>query len=207
MQYVHARFPREVRRSDERAHQSPPGVSSWRGWASHGTFHVLPVGKIKRFSASDDRTDRAQRIHGRHPMFRQKTQNQHKQLRTPTHLTHIHCTPRQTHRQSRQTCEHICTASAHDVGNIIAAIPMEARFDNSGKYFVVGDLIPNLTESELQSSSGISNDRKSRQHVVLDLLPNFKWARSSAYFGEPLVQMTTPQVALNCLTNCPPSMN
>ena len=46
-----------------------------------------------------------------------------------------------------------------------------------------------------------------RQHVVLDLLPNLKWARSSAYFGEPLVQMTTPQVAQNCLIYCPPSGN
>ena len=36
------------------------------------------------------------------------------------------------------------------IDDIIAAIPMEARFDNSGKYLVVGDLIPNLTGSELQ---------------------------------------------------------
>ena len=36
------------------------------------------------------------------------------------------------------------------IDDIIAAIPIEARFDNSGKYLVVGDLIPNLTESELQ---------------------------------------------------------
>ena len=34
-----------------------------------------------------------------------------------------------------------------------------------------------------------------------------KWARSSAYFTEPSVQMTTPQVALNCLINCPPLEN
>ena len=45
-----------------------------------------------------------------------------------------------------------------------------------------------------------------RQHVVLDVLPNLKWARTSAHFGEPLVQVTTPQVALNCLI-CPPSGN
>ena len=49
---------------------------------------------------------------------------------------------------------------------------------------------------------GIGNQR-----VVLDLLSNFKWARSSADFAEPLVQMTTPQVALNCLIDCPPSEN
>ena len=36
------------------------------------------------------------------------------------------------------------------IDDIIAAIPMEARFGNSGKYLVVGDLIPNLTGSELQ---------------------------------------------------------
>ena len=36
------------------------------------------------------------------------------------------------------------------IDDIIAAIPMEARFDNSGKYLAVGDLIPNPTESELQ---------------------------------------------------------
>ena len=36
------------------------------------------------------------------------------------------------------------------IDDIIAAIPMEARFDNSGKHAVVGDLIPNLTGSELQ---------------------------------------------------------
>ena len=47
--------------------------------------------------------------------------------------------------------------------------------------------------------------KRNRQHVFLDLLPNLKCARSSAYFAEPLVQMTTSQVALNCLINCPPS--
>ena len=40
---VLARFPCEVRRSDGRAHQGQPWVSSWRGWAGHGTFHVLPL--------------------------------------------------------------------------------------------------------------------------------------------------------------------
>ena len=77
------------------------------------------VGKSRRFSLADDRTDRAQRIHGRHRMFCQKTQNQCKQPGTPTHLTHIHihaqqharshahCTHRQTHRQSKQTRETI----------------------------------------------------------------------------------------------------
>ena len=45
---------------------------------------------------------------------------------------------------------------------------------------------------------GIGNQR-----VVLDLFSK----RSSAYFAEPLVQMTTPQVALNCLIYCPPSGN
>ena len=49
---------------------------------------------------------------------------------------------------------------------------------------------------------GIGNQR-----VVLDQFSNFKWARSSAYFAEPLVQMTTSQVALNCLFNCLPSEN
>ena len=34
-----------------------------------------------------------------------------------------------------------------------------------------------------------------------------KWVRSCAYFGELLVHMTTPQVALNCLINCLPSGN
>ena len=49
---------------------------------------------------------------------------------------------------------------------------------------------------------GIGNQR-----VVLDLLSNFEWARSSAYFADPLVQMTTSQVALNCLGKRPPSGN
>ena len=49
--------------------------------------------------------------------------------------------------------------------------------------------------------------KRNRQRVVLDLLPNTKCARSSAFFGEPLVQMTTPHVALNCLVNCLPSVN
>ena len=40
--------------------------------------------------------------------------------------------------------------SGLSIDDIIAAIPMEARFDNTGKYLVVGDLIPNLTGSELQ---------------------------------------------------------
>ena len=31
-----------------------------------------------------------------------------------------------------------------------------------------------------------------------------KWSRSGGYFGEPLVQMTTSQVALNCLIFCSP---
>ena len=48
--------------------------------------------------------------------------------------------------------------------------------------------------------------KRNRQRVVLDLLPNTKCARSSAFF-EPLVQMTTPHVALNYLINCPPSGN
>ena len=34
-----------------------------------------------------------------------------------------------------------------------------------------------------------------------------KWAGSSAHFGEPMVHMTTPHVALNCLVICPPSVN
>ena len=38
-------------------------------------------------------------------------------------------------------------------------------------------------------------------------LSNFNWVRTSGYFGEPLVQMTTPHVARNCLYNCPPSEN
>ena len=36
------------------------------------------------------------------------------------------------------------------IDDTLAAIPMEARCDNSGKYLVVGDLIPNLTGRELQ---------------------------------------------------------
>ena len=32
-----------------------------------------------------------------------------------------------------------------------------------------------------------------------------KWVRTSDYFGEPLVHMTTPHVAVHCLINCPPS--
>ena len=36
------------------------------------------------------------------------------------------------------------------IDDIIAAIPMEAHFDNSGKYLVVGNLIAHLTGSELQ---------------------------------------------------------
>ena len=38
-------------------------------------------------------------------------------------------------------------------------------------------------------------------------LSNFNWTRTSGYFGEPLVQVTTPNVALNCLINCFPSAN
>ena len=38
-------------------------------------------------------------------------------------------------------------------------------------------------------------------------LQTSKRARSSAYFGEPLMQMTTSQVALNCLVHCPLSEN
>ena len=79
------------------------------------------VGKSRRFSSADDRTDRAQRIHGRHRMFCQKTQNQ-LQPGTPTHLTHIHINaqqqPAHTHtartdkvskhaRQYTRTCKHI----------------------------------------------------------------------------------------------------
>ena len=42
-----------------------------------------------------------------------------------------------------------------------------------------------------------------------DLLSNetSTGGRRSAYFGEPLVQMTTPHVALNCLVNCLPPEN
>ena len=39
------------------------------------------------------------------------------------------------------------------------------------------------------------------------LLSNFTFVRSSGYFGEPLVQTATPQVAPNCLINCLPSWN
>ena len=88
---------------------------------SLGSWHLsraASVCKSSRFSSADDRTVRAKCIHGRYRMFGQKTQNQHKQPRTPTHLTHIHrhaqqharsyahCTHRQTHRQSKQTREH-----------------------------------------------------------------------------------------------------
>ena len=34
---------------------------------------------------------------------------------------------------------------------------------------------------------------------------NINRVTTSGYFGEPLVQMITPHVALNCLVNCPPS--
>ena len=45
-----------------------------------------------------------------------------------------------------------------------------------------------------------------RQHIVLDRLSNFKMGKILC-FGEPLVHMITPQVALNCLIYCPPSEN
>ena len=56
-----------------------------------------------------------------------------------------------------------------------------------------------------------------------DPLSNFNWVKTSGYFGELLVQMTTPHVVLTCLINscdfqgrrtppfrrltCPPSGN
>ena len=73
-----------------------------------GSWHLsraASVGKNGRFSSAGDRTDRARRIHGRHRMFCQKTQNQHKQPRTPTHLTHIHRHAQQ-HARSYAHCNH-----------------------------------------------------------------------------------------------------
>ena len=72
-----------------------------------------------------------------------------------------------------------------------------------------GQMLASRTDDNwsLTALLGKANDWKNREHVVLDLLPNFKWARSSAYFGEPMVHMTSPQVALNCLINCLPSEN
>ena len=44
-----------------------------------------------------------------------------------------------------------------------------------------------------------------RETVFLDLLQTSNGQDPVVTFGEPLVQMTTPQVALNCLIYCPPS--
>ena len=76
-----------------------------------GSWHLsraASLGKRRRFSSADDRTDRAQRIHGRHRMFCQKTQNQHKQPRTPTHTHTL-----ETHTQTcTETCPLIRTLHA-----------------------------------------------------------------------------------------------
>ena len=48
--------------------------------------------------------------------------------------------------------------------------------------------------------------RGNRQHVVVDPVSNFKMGKVLC-FGEPLVQMITPHVALNGLINCLPSGN
>ena len=39
-------------------------------------------------------------------------------------------------------------AGAPSAHAVVAAIPMEHRFDNSGKYIVAGDLIKGLTGSD-----------------------------------------------------------
>ena len=53
-----------------------------------------------------------------------------------------------------------------------------------------------------------TNDRSNHDsHNCSHVCSTSKWARSSAYFGEPMVHMTTPHSALNCLVNFPPSGN